>query len=484
MRSIPQSLLDKIKSAYQTSSNNSNPQMDIIVQQTQQFLGQGMLLNPYTVRVDEVLGPLDIAVRREDPNLPPQGLTMVYIVNGIAKLATINITDHIGKGWVWQYDIAPAIDCAIDYDGKWHRITSFDDAYFHTTSRWALVTYGDPYISLVKPDGSLTVQIGQGEPLTLAPDGVSKCSMLRGWKNTALWNHDHGIIICYIRDGNVMYRNYCQQPDMVSTIWESEQQVAAFDTSVYPANYVSLFRGNDYRTGFCTEINGQMYMTVSARNWATMAIEDHTITVTGTGLSVSLIPITQHDFATDHTISVTAGELGVNFCPIQDPQIVKATTDGASLITLEFDMPLMEGAGQQGAFIVKDTNNVSFAVLSTALGATPYFLELTTASLASAAGNGLTIQFRPIQSEVQMGMLRTQMTPTCIKQLTDFDVVAPLTPPELHTMHTIGVQGTGLMVDLKFITYTSLYSNAQNHTISVTGTGLSVTLIHIDDINP
>ena len=483
MRAIPSLLLDKIQQAYQTAHGNADPKLDIIIQQSTQALEQGLMLNPCTLWVDEELTAIDIAVSRQDKNQAPQELSMVYIVDGIAKLATLSTTDNVCRDWVYRKDLGPAVDCAIDYDGRWQRITGFDDEFYTATSRWALVTFGEPYIALVKPDGSLTIQQGDSEPVELADTGVTRVSLMRGWKNAITYNADQGIICAYIRDGDVMYRSYCLQPPADPALWEIERQVTEFDTSINPATHISLFRTNDYRAGFLAEIDGEIHMSVTERNWSGMAIDDHTITATVTDLAVALYPITFHEFEDEHTITATVGSMGIYICPPEDPQAIDAETDQENLITIEFDMPLMEGTGQENAFIITDDSLATFDVISTSLDADPHFLHLHTESLVAATGTELTIQFRPIQSQQQVGMLRTQMTVNCIKQLADFDITASLAPPELYTEHSITATISGLDVDLLLVTFPNVYDDAE-HAITAAVTSLSVVLTHVDDIDP
>lgn len=480
MRDIDEVLLEKIKQALRTVYNDADPKMDIIVAQTNKYLTPGLLLTPYTVRVGAILGPLDIAVRREDANAIPQGLSMVYIENGIAKVAWLNIDDHVGRGWKWQYDIGPAVDCAIDYDGRWVRIWSFNDLYFTTTSRWALVTQGEPYIALVKPDGSLTVQYGQGAPLNLAESGVTKISLMRSWKNVLLWNHDHGIIAAYIRNGEVRYRSYAQQADGVTTLWENERTLTEFAGT---AANLALFRTNDYRTGLLVEINGEIHMATSTRNWAGMAIQDHTVSVTGTGLLVQMIPVAYEDAYHIHTIAVEGTEVSCKLCPPIWPQVVDIYNPGPDdtvTILIECDIDLYGTlTGLQAAFTVRDSaaTPVNYAVSATAKGLTDKIIKLTVANFESAYGD-LTVTYTfataPIYSQVEGG---------CFMELDGFvkTFTPDLMPPEGYTKHTISVTGTSVLVDLKFVTY--VYP-VHNHTISVQGTGVTVTLIHVDDIPP
>lgn len=290
MRYIPDTIKQKIQSAYQTIGANAHPQMDIIAQKVTKYLSEGNLLQARTIRTGNILGPLDICIRRENVNLDPTEIIMAYIENGSAKVATLPYVHTPDQQFEYKYTVGPATDVACDFDGRWHKITDRTGIYFDTAIRWALVTFGEPYIATVNA-GVLTVRQGRGSAITLAPDNVTKCSMLRGWKNVYLWNHDQGIVVAYIRNGHVMYRNYCQQPPDQPALWEVERQLTQFDTSEHPADSISMFRANDYRLGFDTSINGLMYQSMTTRNWANMAIEDEYLTAAPASVTVDFLPI-------------------------------------------------------------------------------------------------------------------------------------------------------------------------------------------------
>ena len=399
MRAIPSLLLDKIQQAYQTAHGNAEPHMDIIVQQSTQFLEQGLMLNPCTLWVDEELTAIDVAVSRQDKNQAPEELSMVYIVDGIAKLATLDATDNICRDWVYQRDLGPAVDCAIDYDGRWQRITGFDDEFYTATSRWALVTFGEPYIALVKPDGSLTIQ--QGEVvLTLAPDGVTRVSMIRGWKTITEHTNDQGIVCAYIRNGDVKYRNYAEQVDN-TFVWEFEKSVDEFDTSVHPATHVSIFRTNDYRIGIFAEINGEMQWAMSRRNWSGMAIEDHHISVGLTDYTISVLPIVHSSYYHPENISVGLADYFIAQCTPVEVEIESITNPDEFTIIITFSHDITQArTGHQSAFSVRDSaaTPATFTVNSTSAGTNANQLVLNMSNFMSASGdmtvtydNGVTV---------------------------------------------------------------------------------------------
>ncbi len=362
MRDIGEVLLKKIRQALRTVYNDADPKMDIIVAQTNKYLTPGLLLTPHTVRVGAILGPLDIAVRREDANKIPQGLSMAYIEDGTAKVAWLDIDAHVGRGWQHQYDIGPAIDVAIDYDGRWTRITSFNDLYFTTTSRWALVTYGDPYIALVKPDGSLTVQVGQGAQTTLAADNVTKISLMRSWKNVLIWNHDHGIIACYIRNGEVRYRSYAQQADGITTLWENERTLAEFESPEIQTLFLGGASGGTFTLG-----DGTTNTSAIAYNASAATIQTELEAIYGAG-NVTVEAGT--DFTITFAMAVGVSGLVADFTDLTgalNPLLSVAQTYGlaanvALFRTNDYRTGLLAEAGGQIHWAISSRNWAGMAI--------------------------------------------------------------------------------------------------------------------------
>ena len=484
MRAIPSLLLDKIQQAYQTAHGNADPKLDIIIQQSTQALEQGLMLNPCTLWVDEELTAIDIAVSRQDKNQAPQELSMVYIVDGIAKLATLDATDNICRDWVYQRDLGPAVDCAIDYDGRWQRITSFDDEFYSATSRWALVTFGEPYIALVKPDGSLTIQ--QGEVvLTLAPDGVTRVSMIRGWKTITEHTNDQGIVCAYIRNGDVKYRNYAEQVDN-TFVWEFEKSVDEFDTSVHPATHVSIFRTNDYRIGIFAEINGEMQWAMSRRNWSGMAIEDHHLSAGIVDYTISVLPIVSSSY--DHTEHISTGitDYTILQCSPITPVVTQIENPNATSIIITFSHAITQGrAGHQSAFTVSDSAStpVFFTVQSTSAGTTANKLVLNMANFGSATGNMIVAYSNGVAGDNLIPRLscKNGLGDLCEFAIESFATsFAPdLAPPEGYNTHTISAGISNYAITVSLVNYRNghdsdhLTTGITNYSIVVTKVGVN-----------
>ena len=483
MRTIPASIIEKLKSLQQTKANNADPRINLVMQRTRRYIEQGSTLNPVTLWDRPGLGSIDVSYRRESRMTAPDKIYVIYIENGEAHVARTDYIKSIEQAneWEYLYTLGPAVDCAIEFDGRWERTHRDAEVCFDSPAQWTHVTMGDPYIFLVLADGSLTVQQGQGAPTTLAT-GVSKVAALRGWKNVYRWQHDHGIICAYIKESAVYYRTFALQGTDANpqpAVWEVERLV---DTLPTPAVNVGLFRTNDYRVGILCESAGEIHWAITDRNWAGMAIRDHTVRARGTRLLAQLINVIYDSaYSPPHTIATTGAEVSALYCPAMWPEVVSLSNPGpddAVTILIECDLDLYgDLTGLEAAFTVQDSISTNFAVTATAKGVTDKIIKLTVANFEAAVGD-LTVTYvhatAPIYSQVDGG---------CLMELFGFfeSFTPNIAPPEGYTAHTITATGEIMTCDFLNVTYSPGY---HIHTITVTAGAILVDFIHVDDIPP
>jgi hypothetical protein len=394
MRVIPASILAKLRQTVHSRDRDADPRINLVFQRTKRYIEQGSEMQPIDLWQRPGLGPLAVAIRREDRLKGPQKIYLAYIENGVAHLAVSDYLKSIEQvqDWKYLYPIGPALDVAIEFDGRWQRTSPDAEVCFDSPALWTLVSFGEPYIFRILPNSSLVVQQGQDPTYELAPSGVTKVAALRGWKNTYLWNHDQGLICAYIRNGDVRYRNYAQQPPDLPAIWEQERIVTELPS---PAQNVALFRTNDYRVGFLCESNGEIHWAVTGRNWAIMALEPHTITA-GIDVTVDLIPITYAEIYHEHTITAGISLDVALLWGVAYNSFKSAENDGPTTIHAVCEHFLTDLTAAD--FIVEDEDEAVFSVSNIVAGATPFGITLTVDNLnyanQSLLGEGdLTLKF-------------------------------------------------------------------------------------------
>ena len=438
MRNLPADMEQRILDAIQTIDNSADPKMKAFIQRVYRYIQPGAMLTPITIRTGDALGPLDVAVKREDPDGPAHELMMVYIEGGIAKLAnsTSYVIQPTGEHWSYIGDIGQAIDVAIDYDGYWLR-TAFDPMEYGTYGRFNLISAGEPWIFRVSPEGALIARQGiLGSDVTLVESGVTKVDALRGWKSIRKADDDQGLIVAYIKDGDVYYRTYAEQVGGTYA-WESERQITEFDTSTYDAVNIAMFRTTDYRSGILAEINGIIYMLITHRNWSGMALPDEIIVASITDYELEMIAPEGGFRAEILECAITDYELAILWgmaIELEAAENIEGGGDWGSKIVITFDWPVDGGAGNQPAFTVTDGDAVNFIVLSTAAGPTGYDVLLIVQDFNGAAGD-LTIKYDGTGSLIGGEGTGGQAVGQTDITFTPVNLVPPvMDPPEVEAM--------------------------------------------------
>jgi len=352
MRSISADLLAKIQKSQQTIYQNANPALKVL-------LSKGFskdLFRVYTIHNDELLEGLDVAVRRLDTLGIPNKVYVVYIKDGVAHVKSKDLPYDETLPWNYEFEIGLASEVAIEFDGYWVREG--------TSGRHNLITGEYPYVFKVA-SGVLSVQLWNGSPISLAT-GVSKISAVRGWKSTMTPTDDHGLIIAYIKSGAVYYRNLCEQPNG-SIAWEDERQLTEFTKTVVD---VSMFRTNDFRTGFVVQNSDlTVEMVVTNRNWSGMAIPPETIKAVLGDVAVSFSYVEYPKAYGIDSIFAAAGEVNAimlwaapenYFTSIENIPDLSDNWGFAIIVTLDHDMTQPDSSN----FSMTDENSLAFQVQS------------------------------------------------------------------------------------------------------------------------
>ena len=502
MRYIPSSIIEKVKKLHQTKAENADPKINLVMQRTHRYIEQGSLLSPYDLWERSNLGPLDIAIRRENRMTAPDKLYLIYIESGIAKVAWIDYIKSIEdkNEWEFLYELGPAVDVAAEFDGHWERTSPDAEVCFDSPAQWSHVTAGEPYFFRVLPDGSLVVQQGQGPLVTLADTAVTKVSALRGWKNVYRWKHDHGLICAYIRSNTVCYRNYANQgteTEHLPPAWENERAVTQLP---YPAQNVSLFRTNDFRVGFLAESNGEIFWTVTDRNWAGMAIRQHTVIATSSDILTQMLEVVYRSAYTDHTVAVAGAEVETLLSPAIWPQVLNIENTDEFTIIICCDLELYgDLVGLESAFSIVDDLGETVTVTATAKGtAQAYITKETFVSpshpaefqtlvpvstiVLTVSNINVTTDDLVVTYDHTVGPIFHQANGGCFMELDSFSrkFTPHRTNEEGHTDHTIPLSGT-VDANLIDVTYSTEYSD---HTVTVTAAGLLVDFMNVEDIPP
>jgi hypothetical protein len=374
MRTIPPELLDRVKKKWQVPAENADPRMKIYL--SRGFLNE--LFEVFTIQNGDNLSDVDVTVKRPDTKTLPSVAYAIAIKNGVAEVKSKPLPYDDQIPWIDEFGVATGVtSVAIEFDGYW-------DRDYHTR-RFNFVTDDYPWIFYVK-GGNLYSQYWQDEPTIIATD-VTKVAAIRGWVPVAGdTTNDQGLIVSYLKsDGTMWYKGYCIQNDG-SKAWDIEREITEL-TSEGEITDLALFRTNDFRIGFMAEIDGEIWWTLSDRNYAGMSYWPELLTGKFGGFTtIDLIEVEHSDlFATDEHLTGSYGTLciGLN----QESDVVGTCTGaeitGDSEFTLEFSQPLVGNISRIKDLITvsNEAMTVYYTPISTEVGETQNELVITVAEL-------------------------------------------------------------------------------------------------------
>jgi hypothetical protein len=256
MRSVPLELKQKLLKQFYGASTDNLPQIQVIAKQA-----SINTLITEIIHEDIASNFGDIAIRQLPGEIKPGLAYAICIDNGIGNIYSRKMPAFAEQDWEFVWSIGSVKDVAIEFDGEW-RINPKKRFY-------ELFTDQTPYIFFTDNSNNLYVQKWNDvSTRMLLAAGASQISVCRGWQSTLDTGVDQGLIIGYLRNGQVFYRAFCQQSNG-EYIWETENEVTELGTG---NTTLCVFRTNDFRVGFLTENAGVMNYVLSVRTYAGQAV--------------------------------------------------------------------------------------------------------------------------------------------------------------------------------------------------------------------
>ena len=250
----------KLLNRFKAASTDSEPHIRLIATQTSM---NTLLSEPIHVNAPAALGDVTFRQMEGDENVAVAYAICLH--DGEASVYRREMPANMDAKWEYVWKLGAASDVAIEYDGIWEVDASY---------QWYILrTEQFPYIFFVQ-NGNLYVQHWRDESTRiLLAENVSQLSSCKGWQNSIDRELDQGLIIGYIRSGEVYYRSFCQQEDG-SYSWEVERKVTTLGIG---NSTLSVIRTNDFRVGFLTQNGNNILLTLTHRNYAGMSVKPETL---------------------------------------------------------------------------------------------------------------------------------------------------------------------------------------------------------------
>ena len=217
MRNIPTAMRLKLLNRIKAAANESEPSVRVIATQASR---NTLLTEPIHEDIPAALG--DVALQQTAGKTAIELAYAICLDDGVAKIYRRNFPAMMDYEWDYVWTFGNAEDVATEFDGDWTMDGSKDWYY--------LVTEQYPYIFTVE-GGDLYVQKWRdtSSRLKLA-ENVSSISACKGWHDYTNLDNDQGLIIGYIKGGEVYYRALAYSTVISDRVWENEHKVTDLGT--------------------------------------------------------------------------------------------------------------------------------------------------------------------------------------------------------------------------------------------------------------
>ena len=355
MRSIPQSILNKINKQNQTIYENANPKMNVVVARAKSSVRDSSYFTIEKIKQKEGITDIAVEARRMLPYGTPDRIYNIHIDNGLIRTMHREYPDKLKAGWQNDFDIENGKGVSIAFDGRW---------IMNKYKQWGKADNELPWLFWIDNSNNLKGRIwNTGTIYNLATD-VLKVDSIRGWiPAQAGHTDDQGIIVAYIKsDGKVYYKNYCIQEFDDLIIWESEKEV----TELGVGNLgIRLFRTNDFRVGFIAEKASENMMIITARNWGGMSIPPEKL-VSRVKVGIDFIPLEFIGLmATDEHLTTNIDNT-IYLCSIDKLDIEPISIERAAetQFKIKFDVDLFNVVLAEGFSVKNESGTVNYNILN------------------------------------------------------------------------------------------------------------------------
>lgn len=197
MRHVPASLEAKLRSARQTSANNSAPALDLWISRPVVPLVNDYFLEQQAVQDGSNVTAVDIAVCHPRHRRQSTKIYMARVESGTAKVLSSPFR-HAMEAHVWT-DCGfsePAEDVALAFDAVMKN---------DTRGRSEFVTEELPWVFWVSGGALYGRKLGSEDTLTLAEANCTKCTAIRA-AGSAMGGFDYGLCLFFLLGGAIYVR--------------------------------------------------------------------------------------------------------------------------------------------------------------------------------------------------------------------------------------------------------------------------------------
>lgn len=263
--SVPHAYLKKLATdhAFSVTVQCTNGQLSIPVRGLLYTIDGGYLA---TRLLDAGVDIQDISIRQLSTDASPSEVWAIGYEGDRLVLKSREYSLLQRVNWTAIKDFGQGIGAAVEFTGKWLNRNNAD--------RYTIETEVTPHVFIVGTDNVLTnyhsSDFGTEEILDTNVTAVSAC---QGFSSMYDIMQNQGLVVAYIKDGNVLYRQRLYNPDTEDYHWYPAITLYGHGD----ASFVSVHRLPDYRLGICVVHASGTKWYITDRTYISQAVKPEII---------------------------------------------------------------------------------------------------------------------------------------------------------------------------------------------------------------
>lgn len=259
--SVPHAYLKKKATdhAFAVSIQCTNGQLSIPVRGVLYTIDGGYLA---TRLLDAGIDVQDISIRQTNNDLTPSEIWAIGFESRRLIVKNRVYSKLTKANWVAVKDFGEGLAAAIEFSGRW--------IGRNNSEKYTIETEVMPFVFIVDLDGTLTVYSGDsyGEYYILDTN-VSAVVACQGYNSIHDILQDQGLVVMYIKEGNVYYRQWLYDEASQKYMWYPIETL--YDGN--DASFVSIHRLPDYRMGICIVCATETKWLITDRTYVSQAVK-------------------------------------------------------------------------------------------------------------------------------------------------------------------------------------------------------------------
>ena len=396
MRTIDQTLKDRMNLALLTKANNADLRMEIEAVRPRTPIFHSRFWQESIITEDVTATSTSVAIQRETGRWGEK-VFVAYISGGTLTVKSTDLVFPIANlVWTTVLTIPDCISCALEHDGNFNR-GDFGRIEFHTTDLW---------LFYVTSAGALMGGILGESYDNLVASNVTTVDAVKGIESH-YGDIDQGLMVFYLVSGALYYQQ------QIEGEWQGQESV-----SMAPANLVDMkcFRTFDFRVVLHVRDNAgklyEMFTKMETSGWSGSEFISMTPTVTSQLLKVNYTDTQGREYIT-LTPSVLASLIyGLSPVPAAVENINDGNGDYGLKVQVAFDELVFDVPDNGLAFSLTDSDEYEWT--STAVEQTGAKTIVVTFPNFNNATGDLTISYTPgtMMGEVEsVASFSTEFTP-------------------------------------------------------------------------